>query len=52
MGSSAGGSHLLGYFCSTVSFDQGKVVLALEFEPEMRPVAEIAAKPDCGLGGY
>ena len=50
-GSSPGGPDLLGYFFSPVSLNQGEVVLALEFEPETRSVAEITAKPDRCLSG-
>ena len=49
--SGTGRPYLFGYFCATVAFDQGRVVLALEFEPETGTVAEIAAKPNRRLGG-
>ena len=48
--SGTGRPYLFGYFCAAVAFDQGHVVLTLEFEPETRTVAEIAAKPHRGLG--
>ena len=39
-----GGAHALRDFHAAVALDDGDLVLALEVEPELRPVAEIAAQ--------
>lgn len=49
--SDTGRPDLFGDFRTAIAFDQGNVVLALEVEPETGTVAEVAAKPNSGLGG-
>jgi hypothetical protein len=42
--SRAGEADALGDFRAAVALDQGDLVLALEVEPELRPVAEVATQ--------
>ena len=45
-----GGAHALRDFRAAVALDEGDSVLAMEVEPELRPVAEIAAQAHRRVG--
>ena len=38
-------------FSAMLALDDGQIVVALQLEPELRAVAEIAAEPEGGLRG-
>lgn len=42
--------HTLGDLSTALTLDYGDVVLALQIEPKLRAVAEIAPEPDGGIG--
>ena len=46
-----GGADALGDLRAAVALDQSDLVLALEVEPELRPVAEVAAEAYRRVGG-
>ena len=43
--------HAAGYLDAPVALDHGDVELTLQVQPELRAIAEIAAKADRGIGG-
>lgn len=47
-----GGADALSDFLTAVALDQGDLVLALQVEPELRPVAEVAAEAHRGVCGH
>jgi hypothetical protein len=51
MSGRVGWSYALRDLSAALALDEREIVLALQVEPELRAVAEVAAEPDGSIGG-